>query len=74
MTTKATARPDGQCLFCESCRCFYRIFTDDCGFDEIACRDHRRDLEAYADSLLGSPGRKRCHQSSSARLRRRART
>lgn len=44
------------CFKCCSRSCFIRIFAD--GFDEVACREHSRDLENYADEVLNGAVRK----------------
>lgn len=65
----APAPSRSRCLFCRSTRCDFRIRTDDGEFDEVACRDHHKELEAHADATLGH-ARQRWHQSSSGRVRR----
>lgn len=62
-----TLYPD-QCRFCSSRECFVRIHTDDGRFDEVACRDHSRLLEQFADGAL--KGAMRRNLSSSARVKR----
>ncbi len=57
-----------QCFLCTSRSCYYRIWTIDGEFDEVACRDHQDDLEAAADRTLGDELRQ--HQLYSMRLAR----
>lgn len=61
----AKVRKD-QCRFCGSRSCYMRVYTADYQFDELACRDHQRDLEVYSDGMLGKAPR--MHQSSSGKL------
>lgn len=66
MTTElrqARARRADECLFCRCRRCFVRIYTGYDRFDEIACPEHVRDLEAFADRHL--KGADRVHQTCS---------
>jgi len=58
------------CFRCRSRRCYYRIYTSDLTFDEIACNRHRTDLEIHADAKLGNPGKLRTHLSSSGLVKR----
>ncbi len=64
------ARHADQCLFCASRRCFVRIYTGYDIFDEIACSEHVRDLEAFADRHL--KGADRVHQTCSERVQRKS--
>lgn len=57
-----------QCRFCTSRLCYWRIFTDDGRFDEVACRDHRGLLERLADGSLKAAIRH--NVTSSARVSR----
>jgi len=57
-----------QCRFCGSRSCYIRIYTKDYTFDELACRDHTRDLEIFSDAKLGKT--LRMHTSSSGKLSR----
>jgi hypothetical protein len=68
----AASRHADQCRFCESRDCHYLIVSayEFIPFDEVACRDHRRELEALADATLGHAMRN--HVSSSGKLYRRA--
>lgn len=44
--------------------------TPDLEFDEVACRQHGKDVEEHADVVLGASGRRLMHVSGSSRLRR----
>ena len=57
-----------RCKFCKSTNCRMRIVTEGLEFDEIACSQHIRQLEKFADDVLGNPGIVRRHISSSSRL------
>ncbi len=61
-------RTTGQCFKCESRDCKHRIVCHARGFDEVACYEHSRDLEEYADRVLG--GWPRSHITSSECVRR----
>ena len=52
-----------QCRFCASTSCYTRIVTAFFEFDEVACHDHIRDLELYADRVLEG-GVRHCITSS----------
>ena len=43
-----------ECFKCNSRSCYYRIYNTT--FDEIACVVHSRDLEKYANEILGKSG------------------
>lgn len=43
-------QPATECRFCRRNKCFYRIVA--IGFDEVACPDHVRELELFADAAL----------------------
>lgn len=61
-------RFNNQCLFCKSRRCYFRIHTDGKDFNHVACQQHSRTLEKYADRILGA--RMRHHLTSSAVISR----
>lgn len=63
-------RTSGKCLFCNSHKCYTRIYTKNLGYDELACDKHIKQLEAHADETLGSPGTIRMHLSSTGKLMR----
>lgn len=65
---QARSRRADECLFCSSRRCYTRIRADNGMYDEVACRDHGRDLEQHADRHLGRM--LRTSTSSSSPLRR----
>lgn len=54
-----------ECLFCCSRSCYFRIWSDDGCYDEVACRAHGRDLELHADVELR--GKSRMHRISTAK-------
>lgn len=72
MTQSQARRTTGnQCLFCNSRQCHTRIYTDNMGYDEVACSKHIKELEHHADETLGSHnGVLRWHHSSSGFLTR----
>lgn len=58
-----------RCRFCNSRHCLYRIYRDEVPlFDEIACRQHGKELEKLADATLD--GKMRTHVLSSLPQRR----
>lgn len=60
-----------ECKFCERRKCYTRIVTPDLRFDEVACYDHIRDLEVFADNADNElNGAIRMNLSSTGRLRR----
>jgi hypothetical protein len=59
-----------QCFFCTRRHCNFRVYTVAGDFDEIACFEHIRNLEQYADVKLGS--QKRWHHTSSFKVTRAA--
>ena len=54
-----------QCFACSRVVCKVRIWTEEGDFDEVACPAHVRDLESFADAILGE--RPRWHSTSSER-------
>lgn len=60
-----------ECLFCSSRTCHVRIVCKTASetFDEVACRAHVYELEAYADRTL-PPSQMRTHTTSTDKLRR----
>lgn len=61
-------RFNNQCLFCKSRCCYFRIHTEEKDFNHVACQQHSRMLEEYADRILGA--RMRHHLTSSAVISR----
>lgn len=61
------SRAADECLFCRSRRCYVRIHTANGLYDEIACRDHARDLERHSDRHLGRAIRTSTSSSSPQR-------
>ena len=57
-----------ECLFCASRSCYFRVWTPYTTYDEVACRDHQRDLEVHADVTL--KGKSRTHRISTEKQRR----
>lgn len=59
-----------RCMFCPRRHCNYRIYTVVGDFDEVACFEHIKNLERYADEKLGT--QKRWHHTSSFKVARAA--
>lgn len=59
-----------ECLFCKKRSCYERVVSTDGGktYDEVACRDHIRDL--HKDSDAKAPGIMKHFITSTHKLRR----
>lgn len=57
VTTKINGKNEikklrNQCFMCESVECYTRIYTEDFGFDEVACRIHAKALYLHANQTV----------------------
>jgi hypothetical protein len=66
LSVRLQTRQRDKCKFCSSRTCYTRIVSRYFVFDEIACCDHVRDLEAYASGFEGA----KKHITSSQKIKR----